>query len=198
MIGGVGPFVITGAPNQAISVPGSLTIVANEQTTTSNSITVNALHIFSLATGIDVIIASAHSDISCAAPCPHVDHDFVTGSGEERGSSDGKSQFGFDGGREDDMSTTKGHMAYNDNRAGVKMLSTDVTSYTIDALNQRTFGGHAIYNGAPGYTYKAIVQDNGLPGVGVDTFSIWVFDPSSVLAYANSGTISAGIIEIHN
>jgi hypothetical protein len=197
-IGGFGPFIITGMVNQVISVPGSLTVVVNEQTTTSNAITVNALHITSSLSGIDLIIASAHSDITCAAPSPHHNHDCVTGSGEERGSSDGKSQFGFDAGHEDDTSTPKGHMSYTDNRAGVKVLSTDVTSYSVNALNQRTFGGHATYNGAPGYAYQAIVQDNAERGMGLDTFSISVFDPSSVLVYANSGTISAGIIEIHN
>jgi hypothetical protein len=122
----------------------------------------------------------------------------VTGAGEERESSGDKAQFGFVAGHEDDMSTTKGHTTYTDNLAGVKVLSTDVTSYSIDALSQRTFGGHATYNGAPGYIYQAIVQDNAERGMGLDTFSISVFDPSSLLVYANSGTISAGIIQIHN
>jgi len=175
-----------------------LIIIANEQTPIPNGISVNALHITDTL-GTSVVLSHAESDIHCAAPCQQAEHDFVTGSGEERGSSDGKSQFGFDAGHEDDTSTPpKGHMAYNDNLAGVKVLSTDVTSYSVDALNQRTFGGHATYNGAPGYTYKAIVQDNAGRGMGLDTFSISVFDPSSVLVYANSGTISAGIIEIHN
>jgi hypothetical protein len=195
---------ILGTPNQVVGgLPGGLTVIINEQIITSsggtNSITVNALHITSSLPGVEVIIASSHSDITCAAPCAHKDHDFVSGGGEERGSNGDNAQFGFAGGHEDDSSTPpSGHMTYTDHRAGVKVLSTDITSYSIDALNQRTFGGHASYNGVPGYTYQAIVQDNAERGMGLDTFSISVFDPSSVLVYANSGTISAGLIEIHN
>jgi len=200
MVGIFGPFAVT-VPNQPIPVPG-LTIVANEQTISTaggtNSITVNALHITSPTTRVDVIIASAHSDITCASSCHTGEDDFVMGSGEESDSSDQKSQMGFDAGHEGDMSTTSGHMTYVDHGAGVNVQSTDVTSYTIDAVNQRTFGGHANYNGAPGYTYQAIVQDNAERGTGLDTFSIAVFDPSSLLVYTHSGTLSSGDIKMHN
>jgi hypothetical protein len=197
IIDGLGPFN-NPLPNTDVPNAFGVTITLNEQTTTSNSITVNAIHISSPGV-IDVIISSAHSDINCApAPCPHVEHDFVTGDGEEQGSSGDKAHFGFDAGHENDMSTSSGHLTHIDNLAGVKVISTDVMTYTIDALGQRTFGGHANYNGVPGFTYKAIVQDNLERGTGLDTFSIWVFDPSSVLVYTNSGTLSTGLIQIHN
>jgi len=57
---------VTGQPNQVVSVPGVLTLVINEQITTSNGITVNALDLTTVG-GIRVIVASAESDISCAA-----------------------------------------------------------------------------------------------------------------------------------
>jgi len=57
---------VTGQPNQVFSVPGVLTLVIDEQITTSNGITVNALDLTAVG-GIQVIVASAESDISCAA-----------------------------------------------------------------------------------------------------------------------------------
>jgi len=57
---------VTGQPNQVVTVPGVLTLVINEQITTSNGITVNALDLTTFG-GIHVIVASAESDISCAA-----------------------------------------------------------------------------------------------------------------------------------
>src|SRR5205807_5198485 len=96
-VSGFGTIPVSGMPNQVVVLGfGAITLTINEQIITSsggtNSITVNALHIAAPVAGIDIIIASAHSDITCAAPSPHKDHDCVTGSGEERGSSDGKSQ----------------------------------------------------------------------------------------------------------
>src|SRR2546426_10498754 len=60
-------IIVSGQPNQTVSVPGVLTLVINEQTTSSsggtNSITVNALDL-ALPNGIDVIVSRAHSDIA--------------------------------------------------------------------------------------------------------------------------------------
>jgi hypothetical protein len=199
------PVPVGTGTNQVVTIGfGAIIITINEQTMSTtggtNSITVNALHITtSPPSALDIIIASAHSDITCASSCHAGEDDFVTGSGEERDSSDGQArQMGFDAGHENDMSTTSGHMTYVDNGAGVNMQSIEVTSYSIDALNQRTFGGHANYNGAPGYTYQMIVQDNAERGTGLDTFSIAVFDPSSLLVYTHSGTFSSGDIKMHN
>jgi hypothetical protein len=127
-----------------------------------------------------------------------VAHDFVTGGGWITGISGGKATFGFVAGFKDHSSTPTGHLTYNDHHAGVKVQSTDVMTYTLDASNQRTFSGDANYNGASGYTYKATVQDNGEPGAGADTFSISVYNSFSVLVYSNSGTLGGGNIEIHN
>lgn len=58
---------ITVAPNLAVSLPGGITLIVDEQTSSSGgntgSITVNALHVTGPA--IDIIVASAHSDITC-------------------------------------------------------------------------------------------------------------------------------------
>src|SRR2546422_5850432 len=61
-------IVVAGTPNQTVIIPGVLTLVINEQTSSSsggtNSITVNAIDLTTVD-GIRVIISSASSDITC-------------------------------------------------------------------------------------------------------------------------------------
>jgi hypothetical protein len=59
-IGGV-PIVVTGEPNQTVSIPGGR-VVINEQTTSAGSTTVNALHA-TLFGVTDVVVASATAGI---------------------------------------------------------------------------------------------------------------------------------------
>ena len=58
---------ITVAPNLAVSLPGGISLIVDEQTSSSGgntgSITVNGLHVTGPA--IDIIVSSAHSDITC-------------------------------------------------------------------------------------------------------------------------------------
>jgi hypothetical protein len=58
---------ITVAPNLAVSLPGGISLIVDEQTSSSGgntgSMTVNALHVTGPA--IDIVVASAHSDITC-------------------------------------------------------------------------------------------------------------------------------------
>src|SRR5712692_5758235 len=61
-------IVVAGTPNQTVIVLGVLTLVINEQTSSSsggtNSITVNAIDLTTID-GIRIIISSASSDITC-------------------------------------------------------------------------------------------------------------------------------------
>jgi hypothetical protein len=63
------PIVVSGQPNQTISIPGVATLVINEQIIEPNglSITVNALHLTTIL-GTQVIVSSAHSDVGCVTP----------------------------------------------------------------------------------------------------------------------------------
>jgi hypothetical protein len=196
------PIAISGSPDQTITAPGGVTVIINEQIDTSgggtNSITVNALHIMDSTIGLDIIISSAHSDITCAPAGASEAHDFVTGGGWIPVPG-GKGTFGFVAGFKDHSFTPSGHLTYIDHPAGAKVQSTDVTTYTLDAPNQRTFGGDCNFNGASGYTYSATVQDNGEPGNGNDMFSISVYDSSANLVYSAPMTLlGGGNIEIHN
>jgi hypothetical protein len=62
-----GQPVVVSNPNVAISLPGGISLTVNEQTSSSGgnagSMTVNALHVKGPA--IDIVVASAHSDITC-------------------------------------------------------------------------------------------------------------------------------------
>jgi hypothetical protein len=61
--------VVTGQPNQTVSIGVLATLVINEQIVVSGQedITVNALHL-TLGTGEQVILSSAHSDVNCVVP----------------------------------------------------------------------------------------------------------------------------------
>jgi hypothetical protein len=60
-IGGV-PVSASGAPNQAVSVPG-LSVILNEQTQTANGIVVNALRVRSLDGLTDVALGTSRAGI---------------------------------------------------------------------------------------------------------------------------------------
>ena len=194
VLDGLGNFT-NPLPNTNVPNNLGLTITLNEQTGTSNSITVNAIHI-SEAGVIDVIISSAHSDITCAAPAPHVQHDFMTGGGWIQ-LSGGKGTFGFVAGFKDHSLTPSGHLTYIDHSTGMKVMSTDVMHYgnslSCPDANQRTFSGDARINGISGYTYTVCATDIGEPGAGNDLFNMTLST-----GYSASGTLGGGNIEIHN
>jgi hypothetical protein len=62
-----GRSVLVSSPNLAISLPGGISVVVNEQTSSqggsAGAMTVNALHV--KGPSIDIVVASAHSDITC-------------------------------------------------------------------------------------------------------------------------------------
>jgi hypothetical protein len=63
-----GQSIVVSNPNLAVSLPGGISLVVNEQTSSSGgntgSMTVNALHV--TGPGVDIVVASAHSDITCS------------------------------------------------------------------------------------------------------------------------------------
>lgn len=63
-----GQNIAASNPNLAVSLPGGITLIVNEQTSSSGgntgSMTVNALHV--KGPSIDIVVASAESDITCS------------------------------------------------------------------------------------------------------------------------------------
>jgi hypothetical protein len=63
-----GQPVVTVNPNVGLSLPGGISVIVNEQTSSpsgnTGAITVNALHV--TGPGVDIVVASAHSGITCS------------------------------------------------------------------------------------------------------------------------------------
>ncbi|HZH31999.1 MAG TPA: choice-of-anchor P family protein [Pyrinomonadaceae bacterium] len=181
-------ITVTGEPNQTIDLPLGGQVIINEQTSTrQGDITVNALHV--IIPGVaDVIIASAHADITCAkATCPG--KDFVTGGGWIIAPSGSKGTFGVAGGIMG--KGLWGHLTYIDHGANLKVKGIRVTGYTVTAPNSRRIEGTCEINGLPG-TYTVEVTDNGEPGKGKDIFTITLSN-----GYTAGGLLEGGNIQLH-
>ncbi len=183
---------VSGQPNQTIPLLGGGEIIINEQNSSvsgnSGSMTVNALHI--IVPGVaDVVVSSAHADITCAGQPNCTGKDFVTGGGWITGPNGAKANFGVAGGIRN--GSFWGHLEYIDHGDGTKVHGTGVTAYKILGSNTREIDGTAEVNGTSGFTYQVIVTDNGEPGRN-DTFSITLSN-----GYAAGGTLQGGNIKLH-
>ncbi len=182
--------VVTGAPNQTVMLPGGGKVIINEQTSNGpGDITVNALHV--VVPGVaDVIIASAHADITCAAPPLCIGSDFVTGGGWILSPSGARANFAVAGGIKNDA--LWGHLHYIDHGAGPKVKGTGVTAYMVTGPATRHIEGTADIDGMPG-TYMVDVADNGEPGRNTDTFTLTLST-----GYSASGLLNGGNIQLHS
>jgi len=187
---------VTGGINQTVPIATLGAIVINEQVASASAgqggITVNALHITLTdpVTGkmTDLVVASAHADITCGLPTACASQDFITGGGWITTASGSRSNFAVAAG------TTPGwgHLLFIDHGAGLKVKGTSVKLYATGATpSSRHIEGTDDANGASG-TYKIDVADNGEPG-SADTFAI-------VLSYGYSQqptTLGGGNIQLH-
>jgi len=183
-------IVVSGQPNQTISLPVGRVIINEQQSSVSGNtgdITVNALHV--MVDGVaDVIISSAHADITCGGPvCPG--GDFVTGGGWITGTPSGeRGTFGVAGGIKN--GGLWGHLTYIDHGTNMKVKGTGVTAYTVTGPTTRHIEGTAEIDGRSG-SYQVDVSDNGEPGR-KDTFSIMLSN-----RYSASGLLIGGNIQLH-
>jgi hypothetical protein len=157
-------IVVTGEPNQTIALPDGH-VVINEQVSSVNhntgEITVNALHV--VIDGLaDVVIASAHADITCQGTPICQGGDFVTGGGWITAPSGAKGTFGVAGGLKN--GALWGHLTYIDHGNGLQVKGTEVTAYVMVDAATRHIEGTAEINGQGGFTYQVDVADHGEPG----------------------------------
>src|SRR5260221_11717250 len=91
-------IAVSGKPNQTITLPlGGVMVIINEQSSSvsgnTGSITVNALHVIVPdvlgVAGADVVVSSAHADVTCQGVPACVGKDFVTGGGVITGTQSG-------------------------------------------------------------------------------------------------------------
>ena len=192
-----GKQIVVGSEPQTITVPGG-SIAINEQPVASASgdtgaVTVNALHIMLtdpvLGTKTDLIVASAHADITCATQpgaggCDN--KDFVTGGGWITRSG-ARATFAVAGGP-----GGWGHLEYIDHGSGFKVKGTGVTAYGPGKTGptSRQIDGTADWTGGSG-TYHVEVADNGEPGRS-DTFQLMLSS-----GYGAAGTLDGGNIQLH-
>lgn len=190
-------IVVSGERNQTVTLAG-VTVVVNEQTSAGpGDITVNALHV--RAPGVaDVIVSSAHADVTCGAPppppppCPTPPNDFFTGGGWITGTPSGaRANFGVAGGLR--KGAFWGHLTYHDHgTGGPKVKATSVDSYEFVNENSRRMTGLAEVNGQSGHKYEVTIADNGEPGR-ADTFSLKL----SNNGYTAGGTLGGGNLQLH-
>ncbi len=189
-------IAVSGAPNQTVSLPNGRVIINEQTSADTGDITVNALHV--IVDGVaDVVISSAHADITCQAgpPPPGCSGgDFVTGGGWITGTPSGaKGNFGVAGGIK--QGAFWGHLVYIDHGPnGPHVKGTGVTAYTIVSTTARHIEGTAAVNGQDGFTYQVDVADNGEPGTN-DTFAVQVSGPG--YSYKAGSTLGGGNIKLH-
>lgn len=195
----VDPF----APNQTFVIPNPIggppvaTLIINEQKTASGGgtqdITVNAVHL-TLATGDEVILSSAHSDVKGCPGCPPKPPcaDFMSGGGWINvGNS--KADFGFNAGYKPNSSTPEIHFNYIDHNSGMQMKATSISVYRQgDTATTRHMEGNAEINGVSGFTYSIDAADNGEPGRNTDSLKISLSN-----GYSAGGTLGGGNIQLH-
>ncbi len=186
---------VSGQPNEKFYLPVGEVII-NEQSSSVNgnmgSVTVNALHV--IIPGVaDVVVSSAHADVTCIGVPQCTGKDFVTGGGFITGTPSGaKGNYGVAGGIKND-GTLWGHLEYIDHGPnGPKVHGTGVTKYAILSSTTREIDGLAQVNGMDGFTYKVVVTDNGEPGTN-DSFAIYLSN-----GYWAGGKLGGGNIKIHH
>jgi hypothetical protein len=190
---------ISGMPNQTVTLPNGLgQVIINEQTPGPGGITVNALHV--TVNGVaDVVISSAHADITCqpAPPPPPppgcTPADFVTGGGWIITPSGAKGNFGVGGGIK--QGVLWGHLTYIDHGSGTQVKGTGVTRYGMVDATTRHIEGTAEIDGASG-SYTLDVADKGEPGSN-DTFAIQLLDGARSIIYRAGGLLGGGNIQLH-
>jgi hypothetical protein len=186
-------IVVSGAPNQTITLPNGRVII-NEQQSGSGDITVNALHV--MVDGVaDIVIAAAHADIGCPTappPPPAACADFITGGGWIDGTPSGaRANFAVAGGVK--SGGLWGHLNYIDHGPnGPKVKGTGVTGYGVVDATTRWIEGTAEIDGQPGSTYRVEVADEGEPGR-ADRFHLHLSN-----GYDATGLLNGGNLQLHN
>ena len=190
-------ITVTGEPNQTLYL-GNLKVVINQQSGSSSGnhgdITVNALHVTASdpVTGplADVVISSAHADITCGGCTPPVG-DFVTGGGWITGTpSEARANFAVAGGIKN--GGLWGHLSYIDHGPnGIKVKGTSVTAYEVMGPTWRRIEGTADVDGVSGIGYIIDVTDAGEPGRD-DMFSMTLTN-----GYRAGGKLAGGNIQLH-
>jgi len=163
------PVAVSGQPNQTIALPNGALVINEQQSSThgqAGDITVNALHV--VVNGLaDVLISSAHADISCPGAPVCTGDDFEVGDGEDHNPENGEREEHSvaSGSKQEQDSSGQwgywGHMEFV--RGGLNPLrvhATRITRFVIVDAFTRHLEGEREVNGEPGHTFTADMTDN--------------------------------------
>ena len=202
-INGYTPGDVTPAPNTTIPIPGGA-VILNEQYfegdgVHTRALTVNMIHVMlrdpvTGAITVDIIVASAHSDVNFV-PAPKAGNAFMTGGGK-LGTGRDIATFGFNAGSRE-SGGLHGQLQYTDHAQSLNVHSLSIDSFKlISGTTCVTFSGGARVNNVDGYRFTVNQAcDNGEPGVGHDTFDISVSGPG--ISYSRHGTLTGGNLQLH-
>ena len=187
------PIVVTGAPNQTITLPLGK-VVLNEITQTAGSITVTAIHV-SLTGLVDIALAKSVAGIGpctgCTMTCTGTPNcsglfDFLTGGGSLLNSIRADVYFALALGLNNGKNW--GGFVFNDASALTSFQATSVTSYIVSSATERVVQGVGKLNGLQTVNYTLTVIQNGQQG---STFTLTLSN-----GYSITGQIDLGFLQI--
>lgn len=181
------PIAVSGMANQRIALSNGY-LVINEQkatiTSASGDLLVWALRAVIKEVGA-VGVGLTQVGLSVGTP-RRCDRDFVTGSGWiTEPASRQRLFFSFAAGNRD--GTLDGHLHFLDPR-GIRLATTEVTTYTVINSTTRLITGNLEYNGAPGLGYRLEVTDG--DGVGQsDQFTLILGNTYAARGFLQGGNV---------
>jgi hypothetical protein len=187
------PIIVTGAPNQTITLPLGK-IVLNEIKQGAGNITVTAIHL--TITGIaDVALARSYAQVGpctgCSGTCTGTpncsgNNDFLTGAGSLLNSLNGTAYFGLALGLNNGLNW--GNIIFNDASSLTSFQGTSVSAYTVVSATERIVQGVGKLNGLTTVNYTLdIVQKTSQESIFTLTLSN---------GYTISGQINLGFLQI--
>ncbi len=195
-------ITVTGAADQFVFLSDGGFVIINEQSAGFGTITVNALHIYDLMAGVNVVIGSTTVGITCSSvpppttPPPPQPCGFVTGGGWITGTPSGaKANFGVAGGIKN--GAFWGHLNYIDHGTGMHVKATAVTNYQVDPTdaNCRLIDYDVTIDGQAGIAHVRVC-DNGEPGRN-DIFQIQLSNGYSAGGDLGGTHPGGGNIQLH-
>lgn len=186
-------IVVSGKPNQTISIPGG-SITLNQTSAGIGSITVIALHV-KVAGILDVQLGRSLAAIgpctACSQACSGTpncsgNYDFLFGGGSLLNSLKSDVYFalglGLNGGE------NWGNLVYNDPDDFINLVGTSVTQYTVVSSVERVVQGTALLNGFSTVTYTLDAIQTGS--------QTWNFTLRLSNGYSVTGALNLGFLEI--
>jgi len=190
--------VVSGAPNQKLSLPNGYVIINQHYHADAASITVIALRVVVNGTA-DVMISRVNAGIGPCTSCvpgacsgtPNCSNpsDFVIGSASFKLSATARANLDLSVGNNN--GTKGGNLVFVDAAANVSAKVTAITRYDVVSATKRHIEALAEVNGQANVKLTLDVTDNGMPD-NLDYVTLKL-----ATGYALSANVNAGFLQIH-